>query len=123
MRTRSVRVGKEESLDVKTIAKNEDAGIETLRLGNSNLEVTAIGLGCMGLSFGYGPAADKQAGIALIRSAFQSGVTFFDTAECAARSRTRSSWARLLPRPRAGRDRNQVRFRYRSEYRPAAGLG
>jgi aryl-alcohol dehydrogenase-like predicted oxidoreductase len=51
------------------------------KLGNSNLEVSAIGLGCMGLSFGYGPAVDKQAGIALIRSAFERGVTFFDTAE------------------------------------------
>src|SRR5512136_2638537 len=51
------------------------------RLGNSNLEVSAVGLGCMGMSFGYGPAADKQEMIALIRSAVERGVTFFDTAE------------------------------------------
>src|SRR5258708_4313535 len=51
------------------------------KLGTSNLEVSAIGLGCMGLSFGYGPAVDKQAGIALIRSAVARGVTLFDTAE------------------------------------------
>src|SRR5215216_2502404 len=51
------------------------------KLGNSNLEVSALGLGCMGLSFGYGPAADKQEGIALIRAAVEQGVTFFDTAE------------------------------------------
>ena len=51
------------------------------KLGTSNLEVSAIGLGCMGLSFGYGPAVDKQAGIALIRSAVERGVTLFDTAE------------------------------------------
>src|SRR5438477_10781860 len=51
------------------------------KLGKSNLEVSAIGLGCMGLSFGYGPAVDKQQGIALIRAAFERGVTFFDTAE------------------------------------------
>jgi aryl-alcohol dehydrogenase-like predicted oxidoreductase len=50
-------------------------------LGNRNLEVSAIGLGCMGMSFGYGPAADKQEMISLIRSAFERGVTFFDTAE------------------------------------------
>jgi len=50
-------------------------------LGNSNLEVSAIGLGCMGMSFGYGPAADKQEMISLIRSAVERGVTFFDTAE------------------------------------------
>ena len=50
-------------------------------LGKSRLEVSAIGLGCMGLSAGYGPAVDKPAGIALIRSAFERGVTFFDTAE------------------------------------------
>jgi aryl-alcohol dehydrogenase-like predicted oxidoreductase len=51
------------------------------RLGKSNLEVSAIGLGCMGMSFGYGPAVDKQQGISLIRSAVEHGVTFFDTAE------------------------------------------
>jgi len=52
------------------------------KLGNSGLEVSAIGLGCMGLSFGYGPAAEKSDGIKLIRAAFEHGVTFFDTAEC-----------------------------------------
>jgi aryl-alcohol dehydrogenase-like predicted oxidoreductase len=51
------------------------------RLGQSNVEVSAIGLGCMGLSFGYGPAVDKREGIALIRAAVERGVTFFDTAE------------------------------------------
>jgi aryl-alcohol dehydrogenase-like predicted oxidoreductase len=50
-------------------------------LGNSGLEVSALGLGCMGLSFGFGPATEKQAGIALIRAAVERGVTFFDTAE------------------------------------------
>jgi aryl-alcohol dehydrogenase-like predicted oxidoreductase len=50
-------------------------------LGNSGLEVSAIGLGCMGLSFGYGPATEKQQAIALIRTAYERGVTFFDTAE------------------------------------------
>jgi aryl-alcohol dehydrogenase-like predicted oxidoreductase len=50
-------------------------------LGSGGLEVSAIGLGCMGLSYGYGPAVDKQVGISLIRSAFERGVTFFDTAE------------------------------------------
>jgi aryl-alcohol dehydrogenase-like predicted oxidoreductase len=51
------------------------------KLGKSNLEVSAIGLGCMGLSFGYGPAVEKQQGISLIRAAVERGVTFFDTAE------------------------------------------
>jgi aryl-alcohol dehydrogenase-like predicted oxidoreductase len=51
------------------------------KLGKNNLEVSAIGLGCMGLSFGYGPAVDKKEGIALIRAAVERGVTFFDTAE------------------------------------------
>jgi aryl-alcohol dehydrogenase-like predicted oxidoreductase len=51
------------------------------KLGNSDLEVSAIGLGCMGLSFGYGPATEKQDAIKLIRRAFELGVTFFDTAE------------------------------------------
>jgi aryl-alcohol dehydrogenase-like predicted oxidoreductase len=51
------------------------------KLGQSNLEVSAIGLGCMGMSFGYGPAADKEEMISLIRKAIELGVTFFDTAE------------------------------------------
>ncbi len=51
------------------------------KLGNSNLEVSALGLGCMSMSFGYGPAADKQEMISLIRKAVELGVTFFDTAE------------------------------------------
>lgn len=55
--------------------------MEKRKLGNSNLEVSAIGLGCMGMSFGLGPAADKKDMIALIRSAVDMGVTFFDTAE------------------------------------------
>ena len=55
--------------------------MKTRKLGNSQLEVSAIGLGCMGLSYGYGPAVDKAAGMALIRSAYEKGVTFFDTAE------------------------------------------
>ena len=51
------------------------------KLGKSNLEVSAIGLGCMGMSFGYGPPADKQEMISLLRAAVERGVTFFDTAE------------------------------------------
>jgi len=51
------------------------------KLGNSGLEVSALGYGCMGLNFGYGPATDKQEAISLIRSAVDLGVTFFDTAE------------------------------------------
>jgi aryl-alcohol dehydrogenase-like predicted oxidoreductase len=51
------------------------------KVGKSNLEVSAIGLGCMGMSFGYGPAVDKETGVAIIRAAVERGVTFFDTAE------------------------------------------
>jgi aryl-alcohol dehydrogenase-like predicted oxidoreductase len=55
--------------------------MQTRTLGNSPLEVSALGLGCMGMSFGYGPPADRQEMIALIRAAVERGVTFFDTAE------------------------------------------
>jgi aryl-alcohol dehydrogenase-like predicted oxidoreductase len=51
------------------------------KLGKSGLEVSALGLGCMGLSFGYGPATEKEQGIKLIQTAYERGVTFFDTAE------------------------------------------
>lgn len=59
----------------------QQAIMQKRKLGNSGLEVSAIGLGCMGLSYGLGPAVDKQAGIALIRAAVERGITFFDTAE------------------------------------------
>jgi aryl-alcohol dehydrogenase-like predicted oxidoreductase len=55
--------------------------VQKRKLGRSSLEVSAIGLGCMGLSYGYGPAVDKQHGISLIRAAVKLGVTFFDTAQ------------------------------------------
>jgi aryl-alcohol dehydrogenase-like predicted oxidoreductase len=55
--------------------------MRTRTLGKSNLEVSALGLGCMGMSFGYGPAPDKQAMISLLRAAVERGVTLFDTAE------------------------------------------
>jgi len=55
--------------------------MQTRKLGNGGLTVSEIGLGCMGLSFAYGPAVDQDTGIALIRSAVEQGVTFFDTAE------------------------------------------
>src|SRR5437016_12246064 len=51
------------------------------KLGKSNLEVSALGLGCMGMSYGYGPAADRQEMISLIRTAVERGITFFDSAE------------------------------------------
>src|SRR6204780_59897 len=51
------------------------------KLGKNNLDVSALGLGCMGLSSGFGPPVEKQYGISLIRAAFERGVTFFDTAE------------------------------------------
>src|ERR1700736_5226062 len=51
------------------------------KLGTSGLEVSALGFGCMGLSFGYGPALETNEGIKVIRAAFDGGVTFFDTAE------------------------------------------
>jgi len=55
--------------------------MKTRKLGNQGLEVSALGLGCMGLNFGYGPATEKNDAIALIRKAFELGITFFDTAE------------------------------------------
>jgi aryl-alcohol dehydrogenase-like predicted oxidoreductase len=59
----------------------EKIEMQKRKLGNSDLEVSAIGLGCMGMSFSYGPAADKQEMISLLRAALDRGVTFFDTAE------------------------------------------
>src|SRR6187399_993141 len=55
--------------------------MKTRKVGKSHLEVSALGLGCMGMSFGYGPAGDTQEMISVIRAAAERGVTFFDTAE------------------------------------------
>src|SRR5919204_2224202 len=59
----------------------EEYRMQKRKLGNTNLEVSAVGLGCMGMSQSYAPAPDKQELIALIRAAVERGVTFFDTAE------------------------------------------
>ena len=58
-----------------------DTKMQKRKIGNTGLEVSALGLGCMGLSFGYGPETTKADGIKLIRRAFALGITFFDTAE------------------------------------------
>lgn len=59
----------------------ENKTVQKRKLGKSNLEVSALGLGCMGMSFGLGPAIDKREGISLVRAAIERGITFFDTAE------------------------------------------
>ena len=56
--------------------------MQTRTLGTDGLSVSCMGLGCMGMSYGYGPASDKKDMITLIRTAVENGVTFFDTAEC-----------------------------------------
>ena len=81
------------------------------RLGKSNLEVSILGLGCMGLSSGFGPPVEKQYGISLVRAAFERGVTFFDTVEAYGPVRQRRAGQRG-PRslPGSGRDCDQVRI-------------
>src|ERR1035441_8433794 len=68
------------NLEMREIS-SEGETMQKRKLGNSGLEVSALGLGCMGMSFGYGPAGDKQEMISLIRAAVERGITFFDTAE------------------------------------------
>ena len=83
-------------------------------LGNSTLEVSALGFGCMGLSHGYGPATDTAQAIALIRSAFDLGVTFFDTAEVYGPLSERASGRRSPgTSARSSGDRHQVRLHLR----------
>jgi hypothetical protein len=79
------------------------------RLGKSNLEVSTIGLGCMGMSYAYGPAGDKQEMISLVRSAVERGVTFFDTAESTARSQMKSSRGSPRSFPTESADSHEVR--------------
>src|SRR5438445_10830752 len=67
------------NLELREVVQGDT--MQKRKLGKSNLEVSALGLGCMGMSFGYGPAKDKQEMISVIRAAVELGVTFFDTAE------------------------------------------
>ena len=81
------------------------------KLGKSNLEVSAIGLGCMGLSSGFGPAVDKKEGISLIRAAVERGLTFFDTAEVYGPFTNEELCGRSSGSiPRSGGNRNEVRL-------------
>jgi hypothetical protein len=74
------------------LTEGKDLIMQKRKLGN--LEVSAIGLGCMSMSFGYGPAGDRQEMISLIRSAVEQGVTFFDTAEVYGPFTNENSWVR-----------------------------
>jgi aryl-alcohol dehydrogenase-like predicted oxidoreductase len=65
----------------QSIGASKEKTMQTRKLGKSNLEISAIGLGCMGMSFSYGPPKDKQEMTSLLRKSVQLGVTFFDTAE------------------------------------------
>src|SRR6202035_434260 len=65
----------------RAVGDSEGEIMQKRKLGKSNLEVSALGLGCMGMSFSYGPPKDKQEMTALLRTAVERGVTFFDTAE------------------------------------------
>ena len=88
--------------------------MQTRTLGKSGLQVSALGFGCMGLSFGYGPATDRKAGIAIIRAAVDAGVTFFDTAEAYGPFTNEELVGEALqPVPRSGGDRDQVRLQVR----------
>src|SRR6202030_1978846 len=64
----------------------EGETMQKRKLGNSNLEVSAMGLGCMGMSFSYGPPKDKKEMIELLRAAVERGISFFDTAEVTSRT-------------------------------------
>ncbi len=79
------------------------------QLGKSGLEVSALGLGCMGMSIAYGPPADRQEMIALIRKAVERGVTFFDTAELyGPYTNEELAGEALAPFPRESGDRHKV---------------
>ena len=84
--------------------------MQTRTLGSSGLEVSAIGLGCMGMSSGYGPAGDHEEMISLIRAAVDRGVTFFDTAEVYGPFVNEELVGEALaPVRESGGDRHQVR--------------
>ena len=97
--------------------------MQTRKLGKSHLEVSALGLGCMGMSAGYGPAGDKQEMISLIRTAVELGVTFFDTAESYGPFTNEELVGEALaPGARSSGDCHQVRFQAWSQ-RAGGGHG
>ncbi len=88
--------------------------MKTRTLGRNGLEVSAIGFGCMGLNFGYASTVSKDEGVALIRAAFERGVTFFDTAEVYGPFTNEEMVGEALqPVPRPGGHRHQVRLPHR----------
>jgi aryl-alcohol dehydrogenase-like predicted oxidoreductase len=95
--------------------------MKTRKLGNSNLEVSAIGFGCMGLNFGYATSVSKEEGIVLIRAAVERGVTFFDTAEVYGPFTNEEMVGEALKSVRPGGDRDQIRLQYRSRDKEAGG--
>jgi len=76
-----IRENRDTNLSPFTLTLNKEDAVQKRKLGNSGVEVSALGFGCMGLSSNYGPPAERQDGINLIRAAVERGVTFFDTAE------------------------------------------
>src|SRR3954471_15758993 len=90
-------------------------------LGKSGLDVSALGFGCMGISFGYGPASTREDGLAIVRAAFDGGVTFFDTAEAYGpftERRARRRGARAGPRAGGHCDQVRIQVRERQAGRP-----
>ena len=90
--------------------------MQSRQLGKSGLEVSAIGLGCMGMSFGYGPPKERGEMIALLRAAVERGVTFFDTAEVYGPYRNEELLGRVLG---ARRDHREAAHRIRRRAHPA----
>ena len=100
-----VSIGVHSWLDLSNMQKR--------RLGKGNLEVSAIGLGCMGMSFSYGPPKDKQEMTSLLRAAVERGITFFDTAEAWPIHKRRTCWRSAGTDSRQGRYRDQIWLRQR----------
>jgi Aldo/keto reductase family len=115
------KMGRQLALQRKNIHRifNSKTGVQKMKkrkLGKSDLEVSEVGLGCMGLSFGYGPPTEKQEAISLIRSAVERGVAFFDTAEVySLDSRNRRRQRQLRSRSLGSLQRSRGSFRSQAQ--------
>ena len=106
------------------LRRNGENKMQKRKLGNSNLEVSALGLGCMGMSFSYGPSRRRTDSISLIRAAVELGVTFFDTAEVYGPFNNEELVGEALePLTRSGGHRHQVRLGHQSRRQAAARGG